>query len=141
MAWDQSSTDDTLFTRSAHQLVIRRGAADGTIRTCANPAGPWELCRSLRVKTLDELVEATQPAPIDDHGVGPPTARVTRATLDGEPAVITRIQAYEYPARGGQEVVYIATYHDGRPWLLRVRTTGNEARDIDEIVAGFEFVD
>jgi hypothetical protein len=123
------------------RLTVRQGDADGTITTCTDPAAPWELCRSVQVKTLDELVAAVQPAPIDDHGVGPPSGRVTSATLGGEPAVITRIQAYEYPARSGQEVVYIAAIHKGRPWLLRIWTSANEAREVEEVVAGFKFVD
>ena len=81
------------------------------------------------------------PAPIADHGVGPPTGRQDAITLDGEPAVVTRIQAYEYPDKSGQEVVYIAALHHGRPYLIRIWTSQNEASDTEAVLAGFRFAD
>ena len=123
------------------RMTVIAGSADGEIRTCTDPAAPWELCREVKVTSLDALAEAVQPAPIKDHGIGPPSGRTERGTLGGEPSIVVRIHAYEHPAHGGQEVVYIATFHDGRPYLVRIHTTANEVRDLGEIIAGFRFVD
>jgi hypothetical protein len=68
-------------------------------------------------------------------------ARQDTDTLDGEPSVVVVIQAYEYPARGGQEVVYIVAMHDGRPYILRIRTTADRVRDLRSVIDGFHFVD
>ena len=111
------------------------------IVTCAGPAGPWELCRRVRVATLDELAAAVQPARIPDHGVPAPEARVSDAMLDGELAVVVQIQAYEHPARGGQELAYIVAMHDGRPYLLRIHTSRDKLQDLELIIAAFRFVD
>ena len=62
-------------------------------------------------------------------------------TLGGEPSVVTRIQAYEYPAQSGQEVVYIVAMHAGRPVIVRIWTSENEATDVESVIAGFRFVD
>jgi hypothetical protein len=132
---------DTLHLSPRQLLTVGVGSRDGAIVTCARPAAPWELCREVTVSDLEELAKAVQPAPIADHGVGPPTGVRTELIVDGEAAVMTRIQAYEYPARSGQEVVYIATFHDGRPYLVRIRTTANEVRNLDFIIAGLRFVD
>jgi hypothetical protein len=122
-------------------MTVRVGGDDGSIVTCDKPAAPWELCREVTVETLDELVSAVLPAPIADHGVGPPTGRTERGTLDGEPSIVVRIQAYEYPARSGQEVVYVVAFHDGRPYVVRIRTTANEVAELDAVIAGFRFLD
>jgi hypothetical protein len=73
--------------------------------------------------------------------VGPPAGRWDAGTLGGEPSVVTRIQAYEYPAKGGQEVVYIVAMHAGRPYIIRIWTSANEATDLDSVIAGFRFAD
>ena len=140
-AWTRSPVNDALFMRAHDRLSVRVGDDDGAIVTCEVPAGPWERCREITVKTLEELVGAIQPAPIDDHGVRPPSGRRETGMLDGEPAVFTRIPAYEYPARGGQEVAYLAAFHDGRPYLVRIRTTQDSIDGLESIIAGFRFVD
>ena len=61
--------------------------------------------------------------------------------LEGEPSVVTRIQAYEPPAHGGQEVVYIVAIHDGRPVIVRVHTSNDRVADLDSVIAGVRFVD
>ena len=139
--WGRSALDDKVFYFGKQRMTVRIGRADGRITTCSDPAGPWELCRVVKATTLDELVAAVQPAPIADHGVGPPTGRVESISLDGEPAMMTRIQAYEYPAHGGQEVVYLAAIHDGRPVLIRLWTSANNVVDLDSVIAGVRFVD
>ncbi len=139
--WQQSSGDGDVFLAGTQRLTIRAGDDDGSIQTCDRPAGPWELCREVRVGSLDELAAAVQPAPIADHGVGPPSPRRDTGTLGGEPSVVTRIQAYEYPAKSGQEVVYVVTMHRGRPYILRIWTSANEVRDLESVIAGFRFVD
>jgi hypothetical protein len=132
--------NDTLVTQE-QTLTVRVGGADGTIVTCDEPAAPWELCREIRAASLDELAAAVGPAPIDDHGVGPPEGRVESGRIGGEPSVVTRIQAYEYPAKSGQEVVYIAVFHDGRPYLIRMRTHANEVVGLESVIDGFRFLD
>jgi hypothetical protein len=140
--WTVARSDpDTFYRGSRQRMTLRVGSTDGSILTCEKPAGPWELCRTVEVTSLDELAAAVRPAPIDDHGVGPPAGRTERATLGGEPSVVVRIQAYEYPAHGGQEVAYIATFHDGRPYLVRIHTTANEVVDLGAVIAGFRFTD
>ncbi len=146
-AWKQSATHDELFTMTEQdtmteqQMTVVAGDGKGRIVTCSIPRGPWELCRVVTATTLDQLVAAVQPVPMADHGVGPPSPRVDTGTLGGEPSVVTRIQAYEYPARSGQEVAYIAVMHDGRPYLVRLWTTRNSLSDLDSVIAGFRFVD
>ena len=54
---------------------------------------------------------------------------------------MTRIQAYEYPAQSGQEVVYVVAMHAGRPYIVRIWTSENEAVDVESVIAGFQFVD
>jgi hypothetical protein len=73
--------------------------------------------------------------------VGPPEPRRDDVTLDGEPSVVTRIQAYEYPAKSGQEVAYIVAMHEGRPYIVRIHTTENEVAGLESVIAGFQFVD
>ena len=129
------------FVWRQQRLSIRAGSADGSIVTCKSPAGPWELCREVIATDLDELAAAVQPANIADHGVGPPEPRNDAGTLGGEPSIVVRIPAYEYPARGGQEVVYIVAMRDGRPYILRIRTRADRVADLESVIDGFQFVD
>ena len=140
-AWARSPGDDEMLVVGPQELTVVVGDSEGRIVTCVRPAGPWEQCREVQVQTLDELAEAVQPAPIDDHGVGPPSPRRDEGTLGGEPSVVTRIQAYEYPAQSGQEVVYVVAMHAGRPFIVRIWTSENEAVDVESVIAGFRFVD
>jgi hypothetical protein len=140
-AWYMIEGDLDAFHLFKQRMTVAAGSADGAITTCTDPAGPWERCREVKVGSLDALAEAVQPALVSDHGVGPPIARSERGTLDGEPSVVLRIQAYEHPARGGQEVVYIAAFHDGRPYLVRIHTSANHVRDLGAVIAGFRFLD
>jgi hypothetical protein len=139
--WRQDPRDDAMFHRGVQRMTVQVGDAAGSITTCDRPAGPWDRCRVVTVSDLEELVAAIQPGPEDDHGVGPPTGVREDVELDGTPGVVTRIQAYEYPARSGQEVVYIAAFHGERPVLVRVWTSENVAQGVDEIVGGLRFVD
>ena len=144
--WYQSAKPD-LFIRASYWMSVRVGGSDGSIVTCDRPAGPWEACREIQAKTLDDLAAAVQPLPKGDHGLGPTRATREDRTLDGEPSVVTRIRAYAYPARenqparGGQEVVYIATIHDGRPYLIRIKTHFHRVLGLDDVIAGVHFVD
>ncbi len=140
--WQSLTAIEDTFARGAQQrLNVRVGGDDGSIVTCDKPAAPWELCREIQATNLEDLTAAVQPAPIADHGVGPPVGIQERGTLGGEPSVVTRIQAYEYPAKSGQEVVYIVAMHDGRPYILRIWTSANFVADLELVVAGFKFVD
>jgi len=141
--WRQSVDDTGVFIDDGVRMTmtVRVGDDRGSIATCEAPAGPWELCREITPTSLAELTAAVQPEPLADHGVGPPTGLTDSTTLGGEPATLTRIQAYEYPAKGGQEVVYIVAMHDGRPYIVRIHTHQNEVAGVDGIIAGFAFVD
>ena len=140
-AWHRSKADPELIMLGANQVMtVRVGDIDGRIVTCVDPAAPWELCREIQATSLEDLTAAVLPAPIQDHGVGPPEGRVQDVTLDGQPAVLIRIQAYEYPAKSGQEVAYLVALHDGRPLIIRLRTTSNELRDLDSVLAGITLV-
>ncbi len=140
-AWVPSPTADDVLLMGVQELTVAVGDKKGRIVTCERPAGPWEQCRTVAAKTLDELVASVLPAPIDDHGVPPPTPGADATTLGGEPAVIVRTPAYEYPAQGGQEVVYIVAMHDGRPYIVRIWTSEDQATDLDSVIAGFRFTD
>ena len=140
--WKQSDADDGRFVKGINlRMTVRAGDDHGSITTCSNGAGPWDRCREITPTSLDELADAVQPGPLDDHGVGPPTGHRDATTLGGEPAVVTRIHAYEYPARGGQEVVYIVAMHDGRPYIVRIHTREDYVQGLESIIAGFTFVD
>jgi hypothetical protein len=144
--WRESTLNIGTFAmdhlgREQQQLTVTVGDRDGSIRTCDKPAGPWELCRNVIATTLAQLRDAVQPAPITDHGVGPPVATNDDIEVDAERGVVTRIRAYEYPARGGQEVVYILAMHDGRPYIVRIWTSRNEAAEVGQIIQGIRFVD
>jgi hypothetical protein len=99
------------------------------------------VCRSATATTLDDLEAAVAIQPVDDHGVGPPTPVIDSVVLDGQPARLIHIQAYEYPARGGQVVAYLIAVHDGRPFVIRLWTDRNELAGVDEVLAGFRFGD
>jgi hypothetical protein len=141
--WYQSADPD-VFIQANHWMSVMVGGSDGSIVTCKNPAGPWEACRTIRATTLDELAAAVQP---DDHGTGLLRASRDAGMLDGEPSVVTRIRAYErppgagYPVRAGQEVVYIAAIHDGRPYLIRIKTHLNKVLGLDHVIEGVYFID
>ena len=139
--WRQFSGDDDVFLAGDRRMTVRVGDENGTITTCDEPAGPWDQCREVTATTLDALADAVKPGPLDDHGIGPPTGLRDATTLDGEPAYLTRIQAYEYQAQGGQELVYIVAIHDGRPYIVRIHTTENELQGVEQVIAGFKFVD
>ncbi len=140
--WNASEgTDRTAVyaTTGSSRLAIFVGDASGMIQRCDRPAAPWEECGRVRVTTLDELVEATMVKPIADHGVGPPSGHYDEVVLDGERAVVVHIQAYEYPAKSGQELVYVLAMHDGRPYILRFWTSRNEFFGEEAVIAAFRF--
>ena len=139
--WERVAGNEDAFRRGRQRLTVRVGGDDGSIVTCGQPAGPWELCRQVQATNLMDLAAAVLPANVPDHGVGPPVPRREDGTLGGEPSVVVRIQAYEYPAKGGQEVVYVVAMHDGRPYILRIWTSDDNVADLESVIAGFRFVD
>lgn len=139
--WRQEADNGSLAFGRAQTLDVRVGNSAGTITTCGKAAAPWELCHEVQVRTLDDLADAVDPAPIADHGIGPPQGTRTNHVVGGEAGFVTRIAAYEHPARSGQEVVYIGAFHDGLPYLVRIWTSANEVRDLDSVVAGLTFID
>ena len=52
-------------------------------------------------------------------------------------------QGYEYPAHGGQGVVYVLAMHDARPVVIRFWSGSNTGfiGGVDDVLAGFRFVD
>jgi hypothetical protein len=140
-AWTVGENPTVIEHGAKQRMTIRIGSADGTITTCDRPAGPWELCRKVKATTLEELSAVVQPGPDGEPGIGDPMAVSVDDVLGGEPSVVTRIQAYEPPARGAQEVVYIVAIHDGRPVIVRIHTTAANVVDLDSVIAGFRFVD
>ena len=137
-AWGRSPGDDEKLVIGPQELTVVVGDDEGRIVTCVRPAGPWEQCREVRVTTLDELAEARAAGP-DRRSRRRATRQRRRdeGTLGGEPSVVTRIQAYEYPAQSGQEVVYVVAMHAGRPYIVRIWTSENEAVDVESVIAGF----
>lgn len=140
-AWAQSPTTDGLLTMGVQELTVEIGDKKGRIVTCVRPAGPWEQCRIVTAKTLDDLVASVQPLPVEDGGIPLSPPKTDATTLGGEPGAVVRIQAYEPEAQGGQEVVYIVAMHHGRPVIVRIWTSENEAADLDSVIAGFRFTD
>lgn len=142
--WTQVRRDDGVFLvdLDGERLAIRVGDDDGTVTPCEVPAGPFEQCEEITAQSLDELATAVAPAPSSDPGIGPPMIRRDSTTIDGEPAVIFRLEAYEPPAKGGQHLAYVVAIHDGRPYILRFWTGDDRGlRDVDEAIAGFRFTD
>ena len=127
--------------RNEIQVSLRWGDAAGRIQTCDEPAGPWEVCRATTATSLEELATAVAIEPVDDHGVGPPIPTTDNTLLDGEPAMLIQIQAYEYPARGGQVVAYVIAMQGGRPLIIRFWTDADALNGVDEMLAGFRFED
>jgi hypothetical protein len=137
--WRRSTSAPDMFTVASQQMIVRVGDLDGRIAPCDSPAGPWEHCQPVVVHDLEQLVAAARFGPEADHGVRPNAADEERITIDGEPGVLIRVEGYEFPARGGQEVVHIATWHDGRPYVIRLWTGSAHIGRIDEVVSGFAF--
>jgi hypothetical protein len=141
--WAGEPTADgyVVARRAAARLTAVAGDADGRFRTCLTPAGPWEECAVVQARTLDELERVTAVEPVLDHDVGPPVITRATATVDGEPAILVHIEAYEYPARGGQWLEYILVVHDARPYYIRIRNTDGDGLSVDDVLAGFRFLD
>jgi hypothetical protein len=130
--WEQTGPSAFLIPGEGqypYLLNVWRGDENGVIAISCIPAGLWEPCGEIRGTTLDELADVV-PSYGWDEGM-----------LDGEPSIVTRIQTYEPPARGGQEVVYIVAIHDGRPYIMRIWTSRNEIEGLDALIARFHFVD
>jgi hypothetical protein len=124
-------------------VFVSVGTPSGTIRTCPESAGPWEVCRTVTVSSLDELTASIEPRHTAEHGVGVP-GRVSRGTawIDGERANRIGVLAYEYPARGGEYVTYVVTMHGTRPVILRFHTRADSPPDEwDLFLEGFQFLD
>ena len=142
--WREGSGPDPsalYLRRNQTQVALRWGDAAGRIQTCDEPAGPWEVCRVTTGTSLEELATAVAIEPVADHGVGPPVPTTDNTVLDDEPAMLIQIQAYEYPARGGQIVAYVIAMHDGRPLIIRFWTPADTLDGVDELLAGFRFED
>ena len=138
--WKRLPREEDEFILRQQRLSVRAGNDDGTILTCDLPLGDWERCREVRVSDLDELEAAIQPGPLGEreHLI---SQRREVEKLDGEPCVITTIQAFESPSRGLEEVAYIVAMHDGRPYILRIRTKANRVLDLKSVLEGFHFVE
>ena len=120
----------------ATQVSIRIGDAEGRVRMCDRPVRTWppeavpERCEVMVATSLEALVDATLRGSDPDPRV-----------LDGEPAVSVGWQGYEYPARGGQALSYLLAMRDARPLVMRFWSSTTGLSGVDEILAGFRFVD
>jgi hypothetical protein len=124
--FDQGPDPSALYLRhGATRISIRAGDEVGRLLTCDDSAGPWENCDSVTATTLEDLAEAVGLTPTAEEGVDPVGPTRSVAVLDGEPAVVEEIEAYEHPARGGEFVTYISAIHENRPFLLRLWTPNN----------------
>jgi hypothetical protein len=141
--WRETRRTDQVLVleRGPRQVMVSVGQADGSVLPCLKRAGPWERCRPIRAKELEALAAAVEPLPEGEPGIALPIVRRDDGVLGGEPAVILRIDAYEHPGRGGQEVVYVVAMHDDRPFVVRLWTSANDFGDLGPILAGFRFVD
>jgi hypothetical protein len=110
--------------------------------TCERPAGPWERCRIAHARSLRQLEAAVAIDPSPDDGVAWVSSSRQISRLDGERAVVIRVNAYEYPAQGGLARAYILAMHDGRPWFIRLWTSADSLGTAgDEVLEGFHFTD
>jgi hypothetical protein len=85
-------------------------------------------CSIIQATTLEEL----------DRNAGISGDR-TETVLDGEPAIVIRVDAYEYPAAGGQHLAYVLAVHDGKPFVIRMLNRRAPTFNLDEVLAGFRF--
>jgi hypothetical protein len=120
------------------EVTVVAADDDGMIVTCEKPAATWESCRTVKARSLDELLTAI--LQVDVEGTGGAASWTTRATVDGEPAVVVRMAAPAHPANRA-EVAYVAIMHDGRPYLLRMPAGSNHVTHVDDVIAGFRFAD
>lgn len=113
-------------------ITATSGDADGRFWTCrwAGFSSSLIPCLIERATSLDELIAA----------VGVPGQHLD-IVLDGEPAALERMETYEYPARGGQWLVYVLAMHHGRPYVIRLHNRQSEVFHLDEVLAGFHFTD
>jgi hypothetical protein len=140
--WSSATGPDPLAAyavrAAGHRLRLTTSDANGTVRICDEPAGPWEECGPIRATTLEELRAAVQQRPGSEPGMGPPIVIADRIDLDGEPAWLVHVEAYEPPARGAQRLFYIVAVHDGRGFVIRGWTPGSGLAPAP-IIAGFRF--
>jgi hypothetical protein len=148
--WEEGRGDDPtalyLVRRNAMhiattELSIRMAGADGRVRMCDQQVRTWpgatvERCGLTKATSVEELMDATL---VSSWWV--PSTEPT--TLDGESAESAAFRGYEYPAHGGQSVVYVVAMHGARPVVLRF-WTGGETRvppGVHDVLAGFRFAD
>ncbi len=125
------------------ELSIRTANEGGRISTCDTGAGPWETCRTLDAAiTSTDLADAIGLTPTPEEGIAPLGPVRTSMSLDGEPAAVISIEANEYPAKGAEFVKYVVAVHNGRPFIIRVWTSGaGGIPPAGELLGGFSFVD
>jgi hypothetical protein len=135
-----ASPREILATYGDAKLSVRVGDATGSFVTCLGAAGPWEECAVRTATTLGELEAAMAVELVLDHGIGPPVVTTESATLDGEAATVVLVNAYEYPANGGQWLGYILAVHDGRPYVVRAWNREHDRLGLTEVLSGFRFL-
>ncbi|HEX5014825.1 MAG TPA: hypothetical protein VFV72_11785 [Candidatus Limnocylindrales bacterium] len=126
--------------RGGTHLEIRVGDQRGHIRPCDpdTPRSGWETCDEAVIQSVEDVGPALALHPIS-YG---PLTTWEDVVLDGEPAVIQFSSGYEYPARGGQNLAYVAAVHNGRPYVLRFWTSASTPQFyIEEVIDGFHFTD
>ena len=141
--WAAEAREDgsVAAVRGFARLTAVAGAEEGRFRTCLSAAGPWEECGVVQATTLDELERVTAVEPLVVQGIGAPLVTTEATTIDGEPAIIVRIEAFEHPARGGQWLAYVLVIHEGRPYFIRIRNPMTKSLWLDDVRGGFRFLD
>lgn len=123
---------------------VRVGDSRGQLLTCDQPDRPWERCRDVVITSLTGFADAVKQGPVEGcSGLCAPWPNGRTAMLAGEDAWRVDFAGYEYPARSGENALYILALHEGRPYFLRFHTSADRTPGSlwDEIAATFEFVD
>jgi len=135
-----SGADRTTMTatRFSTRLFIASGDEESMIRICEQPVASWEDCTPQPAADIEELNGAIAPKAASREEPYR-TIGWSQTTLNGEPAVLLRIEAWE-PGRGGQWITYVAAMHHGRPFVIRLHSTSGPINDVPTIVSRFHFV-
>jgi hypothetical protein len=140
--WSATFGDDpsALYLRDRlHELSIRAGDDDGSVRTCEENAGGWESCETIQAATLGGLANEIGLRATGSSVVFQGPLR-SSTTLDGEDAM--RVHIVRGPS--AHTVTYWVALHDGRPFVLRFAVAGGVDPTADVFSAipdGFYFVD
>ena len=146
--WTRTSGPDETalyLTQGPVVMSVRRGDADGSIRTCDVPSWTGERCRRVQAGDIKKLAQLVLPSSPKDtvHD----TDRTPRS-LAMEPAELIDTSYFQPPQSESDTVrdgstYYIVAMHNGRPWVIRMqaRAWSDIARWLDPLLDGFRFGD